>query len=56
MFLMFDKDTGPQVFEHAPLGLMIVTRQYEEEYCIAVSKVIDQVLRNVRPRLRESPS
>jgi amidase len=37
-------DTGPDVFANAPLGLQIVTLPYQEEYCLAVSEVIDEVL------------
>ncbi|KAI0481287.1 amidase signature domain-containing protein [Xylariaceae sp. FL0804] len=36
--------TGPEVFENAPLGLQIACLQYQEEECLAVSKVIDRVL------------
>ncbi|EEA23557.1 hypothetical protein TMatcc_002434 [Talaromyces marneffei ATCC 18224] len=37
--------TGPEIFENAPLGLQIVTLPYQEEYCLAASEVIDQVLK-----------
>ena len=39
-------DTGPEVFENAPLGLQIATLPYQEEFCLAVSKVIDQAINN----------
>jgi Asp-tRNA(Asn)/Glu-tRNA(Gln) amidotransferase A subunit family amidase len=37
-------DTGPEVFENAPLGLQIATPAYTEEMCLAVSETIDGVL------------
>ncbi|CAK7207972.1 hypothetical protein SEUCBS139899_010806 [Sporothrix eucalyptigena] len=33
--------TGPDVFENAPLGLQIVTLPLTEEYCVAVTGVVD---------------
>lgn len=36
--------TGPDVFANAPLGLQIVTPPFTEEYCVAVSGVIDGLL------------
>ncbi|CAK7238309.1 hypothetical protein SEUCBS140593_010535 [Sporothrix eucalyptigena] len=36
--------TGPDVFANAPLGLQIVTLPLTEEYCVAVTGVVDGLL------------
>ena len=38
----------PEAYDGAPVGLQIVARKYEEEKVLAMAKIVDLVLQNVR--------
>jgi hypothetical protein len=40
-------DTGPEVFKGAPLALQVACLPFQEEFCLAVSEVIDSVINPV---------